>query len=132
MTRPPGGSPPPQRARLQGDDVDLLPLAEAIAAAYFEAYPEDLERYGDAGRDWEIHDTLHLLNWAIADAEGHEDLAKQVTWLAGVLHARDFPLEHLAGNLEIAGEVVGERLPAGAAVAERLRAAAVTVRELPP
>ena len=50
-----------------------------------------------------------------------------VGWLAGVLDARDFPLEHLAANLELAADVVEERLHADE-VAERLRAAAVTVR----
>ena len=51
-----------------------------------------------------------------------------VGWLAGVLVARDFPLEHLAVNLELAAEVVAERLDDGEDVAERLRTAAVSVR----
>ena len=51
-----------------------------------------------------------------------------VGWLAGILDARDFPLEHLAANLELAAGVVDERLQDAEAVAERLRAAAVSVR----
>jgi hypothetical protein len=46
-----------------------------------------------------------------------------------VLAARDFPLEHLAANLELAADVVEDRIEQGPAVADRLRAAAITVRE---
>lgn len=111
---------------LAGAEVALAPLAAAVSVRYFERHPEDLERYGELAREWEQHDTQHLLNWAIGDVEGHVDLERQVGWLAGVLEARDFPLEHLASNLELAGEVVEE--PLGGAVAQRLRAAAAFVR----
>ena len=50
-----------------------------------------------------------------------------MTWLAGVLEARGFPLAHLADNLEIAAAVVAERVAGGDPVAERLRAAAALV-----
>jgi hypothetical protein len=50
--------------------------------------------------------------------EGFVDMEHHVGWLAGVLAARNFPLEHLAANLELAADVI----------AERLRAAAVSVR----
>ena len=113
-------------ATLAGAEVALAPLAEAVSVRYFERFPEDLERYGELAREWEVHDTQHLLNWAIGDVEGHVELEKQVGWLAGVLEARDFPLEHLAGNLELAGDVV--EAPLGGAVAQRLRAAAAFVR----
>ena len=127
-TAPPGGWPPPERARLAGEEIALLPLATAVAERYFERYPDDLESYGDVARQWEIHDTQHLLNWAIGDVEGHVELERQVGWLAGVLEARDFPLEHLAGNLELAGEVVAEELDGAEALAGRLRDAAAHVR----
>ena len=45
-----------------------------------------------------------------------------------MLEARDFPLEHLASNLELAGEVVLEQL-GSQAVADRLEAAADFVRK---
>ena len=125
---PPGGWPPPERAALGGEAIALLPLADEIAVRYFERHPEDLERYGDVARDWEVHDTQHLLNWAIGDVEGHVELERQVAWLAGVLEARNFPLEHLASNLELAADVVAERVAGGPAVAERLRAGAALVR----
>ena len=47
-------------------------------------------------------------------------------WLAKVLVARDFPLEHLARNVELCADVVAdERLAA------TLRAAAVSVQVSP-
>ena len=127
-TQPPGGWPPPDRATLADREVELLPLASAVSERYFERYPEDLERYGELARQWEIHDTQHLLNWAIGDVEGHVDLERQVAWLAGVLEARDFPLEHLAGKLELAGDVVADELDGADALAGRLRDAAAHVR----
>ena len=82
-------------------------------------------------RAWEIHDTRHVLSWAIGDVEGHTDLDAQVTWLARVLQARNFPLEHLATNLELAADVTRERISAQAHVAERLQAAADLIRRTP-
>ncbi len=131
MTRrlsPPSGWPPPSVATLNGRSLALGPLAEAVADRYFAEFPEDLERYGEVARDWEVHDTLHLLNWAVGDVEGHVELPRQVSWLAGVLEARSFPLEHLASNLDLAADVVGEQVQSGAPVAERLREAAALVR----
>jgi hypothetical protein len=129
VTAPPSGWPPPTEATLGGRPVELAPLAGEVAGRYFEQHPEDLERYGsEAARAWETHDTLHVLNWAIGDVEGFVVLDEQVTWLAGVLAARDFPLGHLADNLEIAAAVVRERVAGGTPVAERLSAAAALVR----
>ena len=130
-TAPPGGWPPPDTATLDGEPVQLAPLAAEVGESYFEVHPEDLERYGDAAREWEQHDTQHLLNWAIGDVEGHVDLERQVTWLAGVLEARKFPLEHLASNLDLAANVVEVSVAGGVPVAERLRAAAAHVRDTP-
>ena len=127
--RPPSGWPPPDEARLRGETIELGPLAEAVADRYFAEFPEDLERYGaDVARAWELHDTRHVLSWAFGDVEGEVDLGRQVTWLAGVLEAREFPLEHLARNLELAADVVAERVTDGPEVANRLRTAAHGVR----
>jgi hypothetical protein len=126
-TAPPSGWPPPTEARLGDQTIGLEPLAAATADRYFERFPEDLQRYGEAGRAWAVHDTQHLLHWAIGDVEGLVDMQHHVAWLAGVLDARDFPLEHLAANLELAADIVEERLGAED-VAERLRAAAIGVR----
>ena len=130
MTRtdPPSGWPPPTEAVLAGTRIELEPLAALVADRYFERFPEDVERYGDAGRAWELHDTQHLLNWAIGDVEGFVDLDKQAAWLARVLAAREFPLEHVAANLELAADVVDAQVADGSAVAEKLRGAAAVVR----
>ncbi len=45
-----------------------------------------------------------------------------------MLEARDFPLEHLAGNLELAADVVEHELEDAAPLAGRLREAAAHVR----
>ena len=126
MTAPPSGWPPPVESHLQGERIELVPLAAEVADRYFARHPGDLERYGpDVARAWEMHDTQHLLNWAIGDVEGFIRLADRVTWLADVLAARGFPLDHLADNLEIAADVIDAR---STAVAERLRGAAALVR----
>jgi hypothetical protein len=129
VTAPPSGWPPPTEAQLAGRRVELAPLAAEVAERYFARHPEDLARYGaDVARAWEMHDTQHLVNWAIGDVEGYIVLEERVTWLADVLAARDFPLDHLADNLEIAGDVVEEQVDDGLPVAGRLRDAAALVR----
>ena len=126
---PPSGWPAPGSATLAGRRIGLTALAEAVADRYFEEFPDDLERYGDAARAWEVHDTLHCLHWAVLDVEGSADVEREVAWLASVLGARGFPLDRLARNLEFAGDVVDERLgEPGAVVAHRLRASAAQVR----
>jgi hypothetical protein len=65
----------------------------------------------------------------VLDVEGSASLEREIAWLANILRSREFPLEHLVRNLELAAGVVDEQLAEpGAAVAERLRAAATTVR----
>lgn len=125
---PPSGFPPPGSATLGGQPVALTPLAEEIADRYFAEFPEDVTRYGEAARAWEVHDTCHCLHWAFLDAEGYASLEKEVAWLSDVLAARGFPLEKLARNLELAAAVVERRVPAGTLVAGRLHTAAASVR----
>jgi hypothetical protein len=120
--------PAPTSAMLAGRRIALAPLAEAVADRYFDEFPQDLERYGHAARAWEVHDTAHCLQWAVLDVERLASLEQEIGWLAGVLRARGFPLEHLARNLELAACVVDEQLAeSGAEVADRLRAAAARV-----
>jgi hypothetical protein len=112
-----------------GGELDLVALAAEVCDRYRAEYPDERERYGDAGMAWCRHDNQHLLNWAVADVHaGHVSLLDQVAWLARVLEARDFPLDRLARNLEIDAEVVAERV-GDAALADRLRDAAAFVRE---
>ena len=131
-TAPPSGWPPPVEGMLGGRAIDLGPLVAEVADRYFATHPEDLERYGsEVARAWELHDTRYLLTWAMGDVDGHTDLERQIAWLARVLEARAFPLEHFADNLDIAGDVVAEQLDGGRPVADRLRAAAELVRSTP-
>jgi hypothetical protein len=65
----------------------------------------------------------------VLDVDGLVSLAREIEWLTTVLRSREFPLEHLARNLELAADVVEERLTeSGAAIASRLRAAALQIR----
>lgn len=131
-TDPPSGDPPPSAAALaDGTLVDLRPLARVICTRYAAEYPDEAERYGPAGAEWCTHDNLYLLAWAIGDAEsGDVDLDKQVRWLSRVLASRDFPLERLARDLEIAADVIGQELPALNSTAVALRSASATVSDL--
>ena len=113
MTRPPGGMTPPARA----DGLDLVELAKEICARYRAEYPDEQERYGDAGMAWCRHDNQHILGWAVGARDGLVDLERELGWLARVLAARDFPLDRLARDLEIAADVapaLAEELTEGA------------------
>ena len=124
MTQPPSGSPPPVAAVLTDGDVslDLVALAAEICRLYREEFPDEEGRYGDAGMAWCVHDNQHILNWAVGAANGWVDLSKELAWLARVLEARNFPLERLARDLEIAADVVSVD-----AVAHELRAGAAFI-----
>ena len=126
---PPSGWPPPAEARRStARAIELEPLAAEVADRYFGDYPEDLERYGDAGRAWEIHDTQHLLEWAIGDVEGYVEL-ERAGRLAGPcargarLPARASGREPRARRRRCRGAGGGR-----VAVADKLRGAAATVR----
>ncbi len=96
---PPSGWPPPPEYAEQ---------AQVICSRHFEMHPDQVERYGEHGMAWCVHDLQHILKWAADDAEGYTDLEKEVRWLAGILKSRDFPIQTLADDLEIAAEVVPE------------------------
>ncbi len=109
--RPPSGMAPPTEAVLAGEHVPvpLVPLAQEICRRYRDEFPDEQGRYGDAGVAWCVHDNQHILNWAIGARNGRVDLERELAWLARVLEARDFPLDRLARDLEIAADVVRER-----------------------
>ena len=56
---PPGGWPPPAERDARRRAVDLTGSRVRSPTATSRAYPEDLERYGELAREWEIHDTQH-------------------------------------------------------------------------
>jgi hypothetical protein len=125
---PSGMAPPAAVAGPAGDTLDLRALASAVCARYYAEYDDEDARYGDAGRLWCVHDNQHLLNWAGLDVAGAVVLEEQVAWLARVLGARDFPLDRLARDLELAAAVVREQVDGGEPMAGRLDAAAASVR----
>lgn len=124
--RRPTGTPPPASGTLpSGEAIDLVGPAEEVARRYFDEFPDDLDDYSPEVREWAVHDTRYILGWAIGDLNGFRMLGRQVDWLARVLAARDFPVERLARNLELAADVLAERLPAEREAIEAMFAEAV-------
>jgi hypothetical protein len=104
VTEPPSGASAPVTAELRdGEALDLRARAQQICRRYRDEFPDEKERYGDAGMAWCMHDNQHLLNWAVAESNGYGGFKRQLAWLAGVVEARDFPLERLARDLDIVG-----------------------------
>ena len=110
--------------------VPLVPLAQEICGRYREEFPDEQERYGDAGQAWCLHDNQHLLFWGAGAVNGFVDMEREVDWLARVLAARDFPLDRLARNLDLAAEVVQANVPGdpGREWADVMTASATFVR----
>lgn len=104
---PPSGLPPPTSAALpDSTELDLLSLSQEICRRYLAEFPDEVGRYGAPGTAWCVHDNQHILNWAVLSLGWFVDLEKEIAWLARVLEARDFPLERLTRDLEIAAEVI--------------------------
>jgi hypothetical protein len=127
---PPSGSAAPVDVVAPGGAVvDVRELAKEVCRRYRAEYPDEQERYGDAGQAWCVHDNQYLLHWALLDAQGTTSLADQVAWLGRVLAARDFPLDRLARDLELCADVVTEGgAPWADDVARRLREATPVAR----
>lgn len=119
--RAPSGGAPPEVAQLPGGHrLELAAPAREIACRHRAEFPDEEERYGDAGLEWCVYDSQWILAWAAADASGFEDLGRQIEWLAGILYARGYPVQRLVRNLEIAADVVAPLravLESGAATA---------------
>lgn len=129
--QPPSGYPAPTEASL-GDDttLQLQPLAQEICRRYREEFPDEQARYGEAGIAWCVHDNQHLLTWGAGAVRGLIEMDPEVAWLASVLEARNFPVDRLARNLDIAAEVISEHVAGddGERLAAVLRHAAASVR----
>ena len=133
-TEPPSGVNPPEVFQLaNGTRVDLGPLAGQLCALYYDAYPDDLERYGAAGEAWCDHDSRYLLAWALEDERASTlDCVEQVQWLGRVLAARSFPIERLARHVELTAAVLRTSGlgKAGERAADRLtQAAGLLIRD---
>ena len=132
---PPSGHPAPTEASLGRDaKVSLLPIAQEICRRYRAEFPDEDERYGDAGTAWCVHDNQHLLNWGAGAVRGLIDMNPEVAWLATVLHARGFPVDRLARDLDIGAEVVLDHVDGeeGRQLSAVLAAAAAFVRTEQP
>ena len=126
---PPGGMPPPTAATTpNGSALDLESLAAQACSDYDAEFPDERERYGPAGMQWCRHDNQHLLNWAVLSLGSGLDFDQQLTWLARVLEARDFPLARLAHDLEILAATVAREHAGEPALHARLLAGAELVR----
>jgi hypothetical protein len=129
VTEPPSGYPPPLNAELDGGEtLDLHTLARDICARYQAEFPDEQQRYGDAGIAWCVHDNQHILNWAVTELNGYGGFERQLAWLAAVLEAREFPLDRLARNLDIAAAVSAEDLERADQLSEILSRGARFVR----
>ena len=126
---PPSGAAAPIEATApDGTTLDLRDLARGVCARYRAEFPDEEERYGNAGQAWCVHDNQYILHWALLDARGLTTLDDQVAWLGRVLGARDFPLERLARNLDLAADVIAAlRRPWCSDIAARLRAAKAAI-----
>ena len=125
LLRPSGGTPPPDSARVQGDQLLFLaPLAHEAALRHQAEFPDEVERYGPAGFAWCVHDLQYVLGWAARDATSPGLLEQELAWLTRLLRARGYDIRRLARSLELLGDVVAERHPAADDLARRLRAAA--------
>jgi hypothetical protein len=129
---PPTGATPPRAFQLaDGTTIDLGPLARQLCTSYYEAYPDDRERYGEAGLAWCEHDGRYLLAWALEDARsGDVDCVAQVAWLGRVLNARSFPIDRLVHHVELTATLLGTVAlgPTTDRAAERLAEAANQLR----
>ena len=110
---PPGGDEAPRTSAplgRRGPELDMLTLAGEICEHYRREFPDEQNRYGDAGRQWCVHDNQHLLNWGVETVNGDLDLNHEVAWLASVLESRGFPIERLARTLDLGADVVRARV----------------------
>lgn len=104
---PSGALPPAQAQHSDGTPIDLEAIAGQICERYRQEFPDEAERYGEAGIKWCLHDNQYILAWAVQDArDGTVRLGAQTQWLGRTLSSRGFPIARFIRNLEIASEIV--------------------------
>ncbi len=109
-----------------GFPAQWLELAEGICERYYEEFPDHDERYGERGRAYCAHDNAYLVAWLVdaLGVAGHASFARNVSWLRGLLEARNFPMEAFRRNLALVGDAVTRARPDDAETIARLVAAA--------
>ena len=106
----------------------LSPLAFEIATRHLREFPDEADRYGEAGFEWCVHDVKYLLWWAALDPRALL-LREQLRWLVRVLESREYPRDRLARALDISADVVLERhTEDGVDIAAALRSGAESLR----
>jgi hypothetical protein len=133
VSRPPsapsGGAPPSSATLPDGSVLELAPIAREIARRHSREFPDEADRYGARGLEWCVYDNQWLLSWAIMAARGWVGFHAQLEWLAGILESRGYPVDRLAGDLEIAADVTTDAIIAEpAAVCEVLLSGAAAIR----
>lgn len=103
-----------------------LEVAEGTCERYYAEFPDHDERYGERGRAYCAHDNAYLVAWLVdaLGVAGEASFARNVAWLRGLLHARNFPMEAFQYNLKLVGEAVARLRPDDAETIARLVAAA--------
>ena len=120
--------PPPQRVTgPRGHELNLVEIARRTCEAYDKEFPDERERYGPAGLEWCRHDVQHLLNWAVLSLTHDLDYERELSWLAAVLEARDFPLPRLARCLELLASITRESVCSEPEIANRVQSAATYI-----
>lgn len=88
-----------------------LAAAELATDRFCDREPQLIERYGERGRAYTLHDFTYLFAWAM-DAQALDAPAvfdRNVLWLADLLAARDFPMIWYVGSVRLAREVAVEQ-----------------------
>ena len=120
--------PPPQRVTgPRGHELNLVEIARKTCEAYDKQFPDERERYGPAGLEWCRHDVQHLLNWAVLSLTYGLDYERELSWLARVLEARDFPLPRLARCLELLASTTRECVGVEPEIAARVESGAAFI-----
>jgi len=91
-------------------------LAELIAAEHYRRRPELAVRYGRIGPQRCLEDALFHLQFLSGSVEVGDPrvFADYTAWVADLLGQRRIPAEHVAENLAVMADVLGENVPAQA------------------
>jgi hypothetical protein len=117
---PSGWPPPVSSCTPDGREIDLVRVARRACVGFVAEFPDYATQYGPAGMPWCVHDTQHILNWAVLSLGGSVEFEHELAWLARVLEAREFSLARLVRGVELLAGAVREDYPDLSEVAERV------------